>query len=105
MNTKTVATIAGCLVMLLFLFGCTDNKRELQHTQTVVINDKIGSEKVVENGSIEIPSKNYIGNKNSQVLHVPACDSLPAGHNRLYFETIDEALTQGYRKHYECMGN
>ena len=48
--------------------------------------------------------KNYIGNKNSQVLHVPTCDSLPYERNRVSFGTIDEALKQGYHKHYECMG-
>jgi hypothetical protein len=48
--------------------------------------------------------RNYIGNKNSLVLHVPTCDSLPYEHNRVFFGTIDEALNQGYRKHYECMG-
>jgi hypothetical protein len=50
-------------------------------------------------------SKNYIGNKNSQVLHVPTCDSLPYEQNRIFFGTIDEALKQGYSKHYKCMGN
>ena len=51
-----------------------------------------------------VNAKNYIGNKNSQVFHVPTCDSLPYEHNRVFFGTIDEALRQGYRKHYECMG-
>jgi hypothetical protein len=49
--------------------------------------------------------KNYIGNKNSYILHVPTCDSLPYEKNRVYFSTIKEALDQGYRKHRECMGN
>ena len=49
-------------------------------------------------------SKNYIGNKNSLVLHTPTCNSLPAERNRIYFGTIDEALKQGYHKHSECMG-
>jgi hypothetical protein len=49
--------------------------------------------------------RNYIGNKNSLILHVPACSSLPKEKNRIYFSTIKEALDQGYHKHYECMGN
>jgi predicted small secreted protein len=52
-----------------------------------------------------ISNQNYIGNRNSQVLHVPTCDSLPYERNRIYFGTIQEALNKGYRKHYECMGN
>ncbi|MDR0391654.1 MAG: hypothetical protein LBH59_07085 [Planctomycetaceae bacterium] len=47
----------------------------------------------------------YIGNRNSQVLHAPTCDSLPYERNHIYFSTIQEALGKGYRKHYECMGN
>jgi hypothetical protein len=49
--------------------------------------------------------RNYIGNKNSLILHVPTCNSLPYEQNRVYFSTIKEALDQGYHKHYECMGN
>jgi ABC-type glycerol-3-phosphate transport system substrate-binding protein len=52
-----------------------------------------------------VGNRNYIGNKNSHVLHVPTCDSLPYEQNRTYFGTIKEALDKGYRKHYECMGN
>ncbi|MDR1141556.1 MAG: DUF3465 domain-containing protein [Planctomycetaceae bacterium] len=53
----------------------------------------------------QVTGRNYIGNKNSQVLHVPTCVSLPYEQNRIYFGTIKEALDKGYRKHYECMGN
>ncbi|MDR1291093.1 MAG: DUF3465 domain-containing protein [Planctomycetaceae bacterium] len=50
-------------------------------------------------------NRNYIGNINSHILHVPTCDSLPYERNRIYFGTIQEALNKGYHKHYECMGN
>jgi len=105
MNKKTVfVTVASCLMTLMLLVGCADNKRESQQTQTTpVTNDKVGFGSVVGNASTET-LKNYIGNKNSQVLHVPTCDSLPYERNRVFFGTIDEALNQGYRKHYECMG-
>ncbi|MDR1491247.1 MAG: DUF3465 domain-containing protein [Planctomycetaceae bacterium] len=52
-----------------------------------------------------IANRNYIGNINSQILHVPTCNSLPYERNRIYFGTMQEALNKGYRKHYECMGN
>ena len=102
-NKKIVAPIASCLMILLFLIGCADNKVVTQQTQRAVTNDNIDTGIVIENRSIEIPLK-YIGNINSQILHVPTCDSLPYPRNRIFFETVDEAINQGYRKHYECMG-
>jgi competence protein ComEC len=40
--------------------------------------------------------ENYIGNKNSKKFHAPTCKTLPAEKNRIYFETRDEAVNQGY---------
>jgi competence protein ComEC len=41
-------------------------------------------------------SGNFIGNKNTKKFHKPACSSLPAEHNRVYFKTRDEAVGEGY---------
>ncbi len=46
----------------------------------------------------------YIGNKNSKVLHISSCRSLPAEKNRVYFEDSSEALAGGYRFCSNCMG-
>ncbi len=41
-------------------------------------------------------SGNYIGNKNTKKFHKTTCSSLPAEHNRVYFNTRDEAVGIGY---------
>lgn len=38
---------------------------------------------------------NYIGNVNSKKFHLPTCSSLPAEHNRVYFDSRDEAVNAG----------
>lgn len=45
----------------------------------------------------------YIGNKNSLVLHASDCGSLPNEENRVYFDSLDEALAEGYRVHSACL--
>lgn len=54
----------------------------------------------------EIPEEivtHYIGNKNSHVLHHPNCSGLPNEKNRVYFETVGEALDAGYDLCSQCM--
>lgn len=47
----------------------------------------------------------YIGNKNSKKFHLPSCSSLPAVHNRVEFETRDDAIKAGYVPCKSCCGN
>lgn len=47
-------------------------------------------------------SKDYIGNLNSHVFHLPSCSSLPAEKNRIYFKSRNEAVSQGYRPCGRC---
>lgn len=47
----------------------------------------------------------YIGNRNSQKLHLPTCTGLPAEKNQVLFETWDDAITAGYAPCGTCMGN
>lgn len=44
----------------------------------------------------------YIGNKNSQVFHLPDCSGLPAEQNRVYFDSRDAAVDAGYRACGKC---
>jgi competence protein ComEC len=44
----------------------------------------------------------YIGNKNSQIFHREICSSLPAEHNRIYFETREEAIEEGQSPCQRC---
>ena len=47
-------------------------------------------------------SKQYIGNKNSQILHLPTCSSLPKESNRVYFNDYNQAIGEGYRDCSKC---
>ena len=47
----------------------------------------------------------YVGNASSKVVHTAACGKLPGEDNRVYFETLDDALAAGYRKHASCLGS
>jgi competence protein ComEC len=38
----------------------------------------------------------YVGNRNNQKLHLPTCRSLPSENNRIYFLSLEAALTAGY---------
>lgn len=38
----------------------------------------------------------YIGNKNSKKVHISTCSGLPAEGNRVYFDTLQDALDQDY---------
>ncbi len=44
----------------------------------------------------------YIGNKNTKILHSKNCSQLPVEHNRIYFQSKEEAIEQGYRQHEAC---
>ncbi|SDY92958.1 MBL fold metallo-hydrolase [Tindallia californiensis] len=44
----------------------------------------------------------YIGNVNSDVFHTPDCNSLPAEHNRIYFDNRNEAIEAGQRPCQRC---
>ncbi len=45
----------------------------------------------------------FIGNKNSHILHLPGCSSLPKEENQVTFHDYDEAITAGYRPCGKCM--
>ena len=45
----------------------------------------------------------YIGNKNSKVLHLPTCSGLPAEKNQIRFDSYDEAISQGFTPCSRCM--
>lgn len=46
----------------------------------------------------------YIGNLNSKKFHTESCSGLPAEKNRIYFETYEEAIAQGYTPCSNCLG-
>lgn len=44
----------------------------------------------------ESSSSSYIGNRNTKKFHLPSCRSLPAEHNRVYFTSRAEAISNNY---------
>jgi hypothetical protein len=86
-----------------------ETTKKIQTTAEIETTEKIETtveiqttEKIETNAETE---QTYIGNKNSKVLHSENCANLPANRNRVYFSDIDEALGQGFHKHYDCRGN
>ncbi len=57
-------------------------------------NEKEPNSSLPNVGSDESPS--YIGNRNSQVFHLPTCANLPAEQNRVYFNDRAQATAEGY---------
>jgi len=60
--------------------------------------------KDIETNPTERPATplSYIGNKNSQILHLPTCSSLPKEENRIYFSDRTAALDSGYKPCSRC---
>lgn len=44
----------------------------------------------------------YIGNRKTKKFHLPTCRSLPKESNRVYFDTRDEAINEGYDPCMNC---
>lgn len=53
-------------------------------------------------GREEVEQAVYIGNLNSQVFHRKDCSGLPAEQNRVYFDSRDEAVAEGYKPCGRC---
>ena len=45
----------------------------------------------------------FIGNKNSKKLHSEDCGSLPGENNRVYFDSYQQAIAEGYEPHGTCL--
>ena len=45
----------------------------------------------------------FIGNKNSKKLHSEGCGSLPGENNRVYFDSYQQAIAEGYEPHGTCL--
>ena len=45
------------------------------------------------------PNQVYIGNVNSQIFHVSTCHSCPSEKNAVRFDSVWDAMAQGYHAH------
>lgn len=53
---------------------------------------------------LTVESGTYIGNVKSMIVHQDFCNSLPAEHNRVFFNSVEDAEILGYRKCRNCFG-
>lgn len=58
---------------------------------------------ITDPGNDSAEPASIIGNRKSLVYHVPTCHSLPAEHNRIYFESSAEAESAGFRPCGNCL--
>lgn len=89
------------------------NRLEKRHTK-VYRNDLNGNIIAISDGNeiiiiednktekISKENKKYIGNINSKVFHIGTCGSLPMEKNRVYFDSIEEAVKAGYSPCSKC---
>ena len=55
------------------------------------------------NTNTDINSGEYIGNKNTKVVHKKNCGSLPKKENQVVFDSLEEAIENGYKPHEKCI--
>lgn len=60
------------------------------------------TQNIEDNKSSEVESS-YIGNRNSQVYHVPSCNKLPNPENRISLSSKQEAESGGFTPHSGCI--
>ena len=58
-----------------------------------------------EASSQAVKTGEYIANATSKVVHLASCGKLPDEANRIYFDTLNDALAAGCRKHASCLGH
>ena len=70
----------------------------------IVIDYATGdSAREVKDADIEsVEFYGYIGNRHSNVFHLPTCPNLPAEKNQILFETRDDAIAAGFRACGNC---
>ena len=72
----------------------TTEKNENEETNPTVAQGSENSQNV---------ESQYIGNKNSKKFHRPSCKNLPAEKNRVYLNSRDEAIEQGFSPCANCI--
>lgn len=82
-------------------------------SSNILRTDQVGDIVFVTNGdeitlledfSVEnIDERYYIGNKNTKVVHIKDCGSLPKEENQIEFLTLEEAIENGYKPHEKCI--
>ncbi|NDO19469.1 hypothetical protein FMM68_07340 [Lachnospiraceae bacterium MD329] len=103
MKNKRTTIVAGGLICICLLSGCTSASPKVTTMPTVtptVIPVITASPTVAPERQID--EIVYIGNKNSKKFHRANCNTLPSAKNRVKFKSRDEAVEWGYSPCYNC---
>jgi competence protein ComEC len=60
------------------------------------VPNTVSDKNAAQSTTAQTSASSYIGNKNTKKFHKPTCSSLPAEHNRVYFDSRDKAVGDGY---------
>ena len=93
----------------------TERNQDIETNPTIPVPPETPSEPITPEVPSETPSEptepspdtpsengEYIGNVNSKKLHIPSCSSLPKEENRIYFASVDSAISEGYTACSRC---
>lgn len=101
MKNKRTTIVAGGLICICLLSGCTSTTPKVTPTALPTVTP------IVAASPTNLPQKQaeeviYIGNKNSKKFHLSDCNTLPSAKNRMKFKSRDEAVKWGYSPCYNC---
>lgn len=71
----------------------------------ISINNVVEGPKEFEEGlsDDQLEGLTYIGNKNSKIVHLSTCNSLPGEKNQIFFKSLKESKAEGYEPHKICL--
>ena len=72
---------------------------EPEHFISVTFETERSATEAQLNPTIHDAAETYIGNVNSQIFHVSTCHSCPSEKNAVRFDSVWDAMAQGYRAH------
>lgn len=89
-------------IVLMFMVGSCNTQNEVNSdTYNITTQEVFISEQTSDN--IEsIETEYYIGNKNSKKFHLSDCYTLPDHKNRVYFNSREEAIDNGFSSCGNC---
>lgn len=103
------------LSMVLILTSCTTESVKPQPTVEPIQTDApaiLSAEPPASNSAVtladeeqneDVQEHEYIGNINSKKFHYPSCYVLPAEKNRIYFNSRNKAIQEGYTPCGNCL--
>ncbi len=107
MKNKRTTIVAGGLICICLLSGCTSTALKVTPTALPTVTPIVAVSPTATKSPTNLPQKQteeviYIGNKSSKKFHLSDCNTLPSAKNRVKFKSRDEAVKWGYSPCYNC---